>query len=119
MRQRVSLALAPLLFLAGCGWAGYQAASTSPPPTTPSSTTYTWSADIAPIVNASCATRYCHGQLPASGVMPYLTQAGFVNDKSNVLVVLSNGSMPPLGIPALAAGDSQKLSDYLNQPNHG
>ena len=107
-----ALAIVSLMF-AACGTDDDDEKSTT-------ATTYTFSADIAPILTASCASNNaCHASTNTVGNTVYVdNKANLVAGKTNVINRM-NGTgaiMPPSssGV-SLSAANKQKIEDYLNQ----
>lgn len=89
----ISASIALLSTATGC----YKDSKEALYPSGPCDTTnITWSKDIQPIVNSSCATSGCHDAATASGSYALNTYAGVktIADNTRLLATIEAGTMP-------------------------
>ena len=86
---------------------------------TSSGTTYTWAADISPIIVSDCATSGCHGSTNPKSIVYQDNEANFKAAKTQVLARLAlspekPGFMPE-GQKSFDTTKKQKIFDFLSQ----
>ncbi|MGE5520726.1 MAG: hypothetical protein ACM3VS_12415 [Candidatus Dadabacteria bacterium] len=90
--KKVSFILVVMVAIVACN--KYNGSSYTPDCTTPA----TWSADVAPIIQSTCATGSgCHGAGSRKGPGALTSYAQVYNYRTSIRSAVASGSMPPGG----------------------